>query len=298
MELVTVIIPTKNRLPLLKRAIESVKKQTCTNIEIIIIDEASTDGTKEYLAALQQTDPFVKVVFNSKSLGAAQSRNLGIELAKGEFVAFIDDDDEWMPEKTRKQIDFLNHNSECVAVTSDFQIIHKKGKLGQRIKRIPVTIDKQTLLCYNFLGGASMCLAKTSSLKEINGFNPSLSSCQDWDLWLKLYSVGKIGVISEPLVRYYCQNEDRISSRLNNVYEGRRSIYFSYRDQMTENTAKRNLSGVFFIKILMRKGGFLSKMFRLRALFKYTSFRLFLSYIRLVFLSTENINLSNDSRLN
>lgn len=291
MELVTVIIPTKNRLSLLKRAIESVRKQTWTNIEIIIIDEASTDGTKEYLRELQQTDICVKVVFNTTSVGAAQSRNLGIELAKGDFIAFIDDDDEWMPEKTRKQIDFLTHNSEYVAVTCDFEIIHKKGKLGLKIKRIPLTLDKQELLCYNFLGGASMCLAKTSALKEINGFNPSLPSCQDWDLWLKLLSVGKIGVLSEPLVRYYSQNEDRISSKLNNVYEGRRSIYFSYRNQMTESTAKRNLSGIFFIKILMRKGGVLNKILRLRPLFKHTSFRLLLSYVRLLFLSTEsNVN--------
>lgn len=288
MEFVTVIIPTKNRMPLLKRAIESVKNQSWTNIEIIIIDEASTDGTREYLSTLQQTDPLIKVIFNSKSLGAAQSRNLGIELAKGDFIAFIDDDDEWMPEKTRKQIYFLNNNSECIAATCDFQIINKKGKLGLKIKRIPITLDKQELLCYNFLGGASMCLAKTSALKKINGFNPSLPSCQDWDLWLKLSLVGKIGVLSEPLVRYYNQNEDRISSKLNNVYEGRKSIYFAYRNQMTENTAKRNLCGIFFIKILMRKGGFLNKMLRLRPLIKYSSFKLLLSYSRLLFLSTEN----------
>lgn len=285
MELVTVIVPTKNRLAVLKRAIESVKKQTWKNIEIIIIDEASTDGTKDYLSALQQTDPFVEVIFNTQSIGAAQARNLGIDLAKGEFIAFIDDDDEWMPEKTKKQIDFLNLNKEYVAVTSDFLIVHDKGKLGTKTKHIPLTIDDQELLCYNFLGGASMCLARTSALKQIEGFNPSLPSCQDWDLWLKLFFVGKIGVLNEPLVRYYSHNEDRISSKLISVYEGRKSIYFLYRNLMTAYTLKRNISGIFFIKILMRKGGFLKKMNRLRPVFKYTSFRLLLSYTRLLFLS-------------
>lgn len=285
MELVSVIVPTKNRLAVLKRALESVRKQTWGNIEIIIIDEASTDGTKDYLFALQQTDHVVKVVFNTHSIGAAQARNLGIDLAKGEFIAFIDDDDEWLPEKTKKQIDFLNLNEEYVAVTSDFLIVHDKGKLGTRIKHIPLTIDDQELLCYNFLGGASMCLARTSALKQIEGFNPSLPSCQDWDLWIKLFLVGKIGVLNEPLVRYYSHNEDRISSKLVNVYEGRKSIYFLYRDLMTAYTLKRNICGIFFIKILMRKGGFLKKMNRLSPVFKYTSFRLLLSYTRLLFLS-------------
>ena len=90
--LVTIYIPTKNRLKLLNRAIESVKKQTYKDIEIIVVDDGSTDGTTEYLAQ-EINSGTLKAIFNKKSLGACAARNKAIEMATGDFITGLDDDD-------------------------------------------------------------------------------------------------------------------------------------------------------------------------------------------------------------
>ena len=109
-ELVSVVIPTHNRADLLPRAIDSVLNQTYSNFEIIVVSDGSTDNTEEVVKSYSDKDSRIRFIGYSPARGGNIARNTGIEAAKGEYVAFLDDDDEWMPEKLKKQIKVMESN--------------------------------------------------------------------------------------------------------------------------------------------------------------------------------------------
>lgn len=282
-KLLSVVIPTKNRCGLLARAISSIKNQDWTNIEIIIVDDASTDETRQYLDTLSKADDKIKYIRNESSVGGAKARNQAINSAAGYYIAFLDDDDVWLPNKAKKQIEMLRSDSRLSAVTCDFKIIYS-GFPFIRIKKIPVNFTKNDIYASNFLGGASMCLTYRQLILNVNGFNEKLLSCQDWDLWLKLAQLGEIGSVRDMMVHYYDHKEERISSKLKNVYSGRVNIYFTYRGFMTDFIRKRNVAAILFIRIMMRSDGVIRKLKRLKVLYKDTSLRFFLIYCRIIFI--------------
>ena len=102
---VSIIIPTYNRAHLIGRAIQSVLNQTYQNFEIIVVDDGSTDNTEEMIKEFQKHDKRIKYIRHEKNRGGAAARNTGIKVARGEYIAFQDSDDEWLPEKLEKQMD-------------------------------------------------------------------------------------------------------------------------------------------------------------------------------------------------
>ena len=112
---VSAIITTHNRLELLIKAINSVLNQTYENIELIIVDDNSTDGTRTYIQKLLLENKDISYIYISPddSKGGNYARNLGINAASGEYIAFLDDDDEWLVDKIQKQINFLKDKSKC-----------------------------------------------------------------------------------------------------------------------------------------------------------------------------------------
>ena len=131
-ELVTAIITTHNRLALLKKAIESVKRQTYENIEVIVVDDHSDDGTKEYCQNLND----VKYIFIplEESKGGNYARNQGIRHSSGNFIAFLDDDDEWLPTKIEKQIKLITEKGNEYVYCGLEQIIITKGSIVHKVK--------------------------------------------------------------------------------------------------------------------------------------------------------------------
>src|SRR5215472_11256091 len=101
---VTTIIPVRNRIKFIQRALNSVAEQTHRSTEIIVVDDASTDGTTDFIAELAKNTPNLKLVALDKNVGAAEARNIGVRHAKGDLIAFLDSDDAWYPEKLEKQI--------------------------------------------------------------------------------------------------------------------------------------------------------------------------------------------------
>lgn len=240
--LVSVIIPTKNRAALLKRAIQSVLSQTIQNFEIIVIDDASTDETPQLLASFRK----VIVITNTFSVGGSRSRNLGINKSKGKWIAFLDDDDVWRPEKLAMQLRMFDTHPDALACTSGYRVNYPMG-----IKRKvfpPAQITLATLLETNSLGGASVCICKTSILKEIGGFDDNLMSAQDWDLWVKLCMRGQILVMPALLVDYFVHLNYRISNNMRAKYLGARRFYFKYQSVMSEQARVKNLAFICFIK--------------------------------------------------
>lgn len=257
--LVSVIIPTKNRCRLLVRAIESVWEQTWKNMEVIVVNDNSTDDTAAVLK--DRYGDRITVIHNKESQGGAIARNQGIALAKGKYIAFLDDDDTWVAEKIEKQINDLVLNPAASVITCSYYSIHTNGT--KNIVR--VSFNPELLLQDNYLGGASMYLTTKENLEKIGGFTPGLRSGQDWDLLIRLNEIGKIQVTDIPLVNYYEHNEARITNLMSS-YLGRRDIFLTYRNKMLPEQKIKVLSELVFYRIRLRKK---HSLFLIRRLFVF-----------------------------
>ena len=151
--LVSVVLPTHNRKFFLEIAIRSVLEQTERNIELIVVDDASTDGTSELLNQLASLDNRIKLLRNDKSLGGGGARNIGIAASSGEWVAFLDDDDEWLPTKLNRQLDKLNASPAAIACSCNFEQHFPSG--ATKIVRMAENVDQSQLFKGSILGGAS-----------------------------------------------------------------------------------------------------------------------------------------------
>lgn len=252
-DMVSVVIPSRNRRARLARAIESVAQQTWPNIEIIVVDDASTDDTPQFLAKLVDASSIpIKVARNEVAQGGAGARNKGIALAEGQYVAFLDDDDVWMPEKLNFQIGMMKASPSASSVSCSFLVQHSSGK--QTVKRISPPKDVQQILNTNHLGGASMCLTTRQMLLGIGGFDAGLRSGQDWDLWIKLYDRGQVLVCNEPLVQYVYHQGVTITGNPRSKYSGHRRLYLRYRHRMTAETRRHHLSELLYCrKVLLER---------------------------------------------
>ncbi|MES2218855.1 MAG: glycosyltransferase family 2 protein [Pseudomonadota bacterium] len=244
--LVSVIIPTHNREASLQRAVASVLAQTCQDFEIIIVNDASTDNTREYLAALVRDDKRIQVFTNVQSLGGSRSRNVGIAAAKGQWIAFLDDDDTWLPMKLSAQLAALAANPKAVACSASYQVNYPLNM--KKIIHPPLEVGLGKLLKSNCLGGASVCMCSAVALNKIGGFDDKLRSAQDWDLWIKLREEGEIISLTDVLVQYYVHFKYRISNDMQAKYAGARRFYFKYRFKMNRETRKINVAFLAFIK--------------------------------------------------
>lgn len=209
MEKVSIVIPTFNRSSSVKKAVESVLNQTYQNFELIIVDDNSNDDTRETISILK--DRRIRYHRNKKNLGGSASRNVGINMASSKFIAFLDDDDEWLPEKLEKQIHILEKTkSDFCGVFTGFKYL-KEGKVIKRTIPQKEGDLYRDLLWSNCIGTTSIFLVKKSCLSEIGNFNEKLPASQDWDLYLRLARKYKFKVIQEPLVNYCVHEGEQIS---------------------------------------------------------------------------------------
>lgn len=176
--LVTAYIPTRNRVDSLERAIQSVIDQTWSPIEIIVVDDASDDGTTTLLETLSSTYS-LRILRNITPLGAAASRNLAIEHASGDFVAGLDDDDIWRPKRVEQLIEAFHDG--CAGVCSSDRLDFGKREIVWK-KKSRITL--QDLLYYNQVG--NQILTKREYIMDVGGYDESLVSAQDYDLWIRL----------------------------------------------------------------------------------------------------------------
>lgn len=243
--LVSVIIPTRNRCNLLDSAIKSVMEQEYPFIEIIIVNDNSNDGTISYLEQYQYLDNIIIITLN-KSVGGAEARNIGIKKAKGYYIAFLDDDDVWHPNKISRQIDILNRNDNIAIVSCSFKKKSKIPIIGVNKK----IINLDQLLFENHLGSFSFCMIKRDSLTDIQ-IDKSLDACQDWDLWINILERTNKNayIINDKLVIYNDDDHDRISNQIENKY--RATLKFI---RLHHN--KLNQTNIYFIlsNIVVKRG--------------------------------------------
>lgn len=186
--LISIYIPTHNRLSLLKRAIKSVQDQIYPNIEIIVCDDASTDGTEQYVLDIMRNDERIKYYKNEVALGACAARNIGIFKANGFFITGLDDDDEFTPDR----LIFLyeNWSDEYSFICCNFIDVYTDNKVKSFYPKGDFLGEYKDLLFENVCSNQVFTL--TERLREINGFDVRVKRLQDWDTWLRLsFKYGK-----------------------------------------------------------------------------------------------------------
>ena len=221
-DLISVIIPTYNRAHLIKRSVESVLNQTYKNLELIIVDDGSTDDTKKVIKSLN--DERIIYIYQSNQ-GANAARNKGIENTKGKYIAFQDSDDIWHSDKLEKQISALQKNNADIVFCKVFKFGNLiKRKVPKNIKKgflpkniIPLNIFPQTLLL------------KSDILKE-NKFDTNLLSVEDFELLVRIQKKYSLYCVDEALVDYYVQkdslsvNNERRVKHLKNILKNDETI--------------------------------------------------------------------------
>lgn len=204
--LVSVVIPTYNRINTLPVSIDSVLGQTYRNLEVVVVDDGSDDGTEEYVRGL--ADSRVKYIRNAGNRGPSVARNLGVRHARGEYVAFQDSDDEWLPEKLEKQMQlFLDLDRDIGMVYCEY--IRYYGKTARGVtppKDIPYNCKQGQIfkiLLLQPLMGMPTIVVKRQAFMDAGGFNELLNTYEDYEFTVRLSQDHTIGFVEDTLVRVY-----------------------------------------------------------------------------------------------
>lgn len=201
--MISVVIPTHNRSGLLKRAVESALNQTYKEVEVIVVSDGSTDDTEEVVAAYQKNNSNVKFISVFPGKGANNARNEGIEAAEGDYVAFLDDDDEWISTKLESQLAVFKSDNSIGMVYTGINVIYVKEKLTYySLSRKGGDLSKDILL-KNVVGATPSVMIKKDILNESGYFDINMPAKQDYDLWIRVCQLTNVGFVDEPLVNYY-----------------------------------------------------------------------------------------------
>lgn len=208
--IVSVVIPTYNRVNVLPRAIDSVLNQTYPYLELIVVDDASTDATTSVVE--DYDDPRIEYIRHDENRGGSAARNTGIEAARGEFVSFLDDDDEWRPGKLDTQLRAYDRADPAVGVVyTGIEIVDEAGRTNT-VKTLREEGDiTRELLLHNFIGSFSALLVDRETVEEVGGLDESFPSWQDWEYYIRLSKVASFAAVQKPLVIRHTQGREQIS---------------------------------------------------------------------------------------
>ncbi|MGE7914516.1 glycosyltransferase [Lysinibacillus xylanilyticus] len=216
--IVSIILPVYNSELFVQQAIESVLKQTYTQIELIVVDDGSTDNTKQILSGYE-SNPKVHIISLEKNSGVSEARNIGIQESKGEYVAFIDADDLYMPNKVEEQVNVFKHNKSIDFVFNDIMVIDNDNKKVNELQSYFQPKNILLELCFRQIIPAPACImVKRDFLDRFNiMFNKDLKYAEDYDFTFQLFLHGIYYYLKESLYlwRRHIKNtsNDIISTR-------------------------------------------------------------------------------------
>ena len=248
---ISVIIPTHNRAHVLGRAIESVLAQTFKASEIIIVDDGSIDATTELV---RSRFPECHYVYQDNQ-GVSSARNHGIRIASGDWLAFLDSDDEWLPDKFAAQRIELSKNTQRRLCHTE-EIWVRNGKRVNAMRKHAKSggyIFKQCLpLC---VISPSATMIHKSIFEEIGIFDESLPACEDYDMWLRICSRESVGFVEEAQIKKYGGHADQLSGR----FWGMDRFRIQALEKLLEETHLRDLDRVAATSMLLKKLDILTK---------------------------------------
>ena len=240
--LVSIITPMFNSEAFISETIDSVINQTYKNWELILIDDDSTDKTLEIVQEFIKIYPNIKLLRNETNQGAAISRNKGIDFSKGDYIAFLDADDLWKPEKLEIQIAFMQTKN-CDVCYSSYELINEKGGiLNKKVKALP-QLSYNKLLKSNYIGN----LTGVYNAKALGKIKTSdLRKRQDWLLWLAaIKKSGKNALSIQESLSYYRVRDNSMSSNKLNLIKYN---YLVYKKGLGFSTIKSMYCMLVFLK--------------------------------------------------
>ena len=207
---ISVVIPTYNRCELLKRAICSVINQTIQIREIIVVDNGSTDNTYEMVSSLFPKTTYIY----EKIKGVSIARNLGIKNCHSSWIAFLDSDDAWEPQKLEKQLFFANNFNKKYRLIHTNEIWYKNNKFQNQLKKHEKSggdiFQKSLEICCI---SPSSAFIKKEVFDDYGFFDESLEVCEDYDMWIRITSKEEVGFLDMPLVIKYGGHDDQLSKK-------------------------------------------------------------------------------------
>ncbi len=208
---VSVIIPAYNRLNLLERSIKSVLNQKHQQFELIVIDDFSDENIESLINKIN--DNRIKFYRNDKNKGVSYSRNIGFKNSEYNLIAFLDSDDEWIPDKLYKQLEFLKQNPFINLVHTEEIWIRNGKRVNQKKHHKKNGGDIFTPSLELCLISPSSVLIKKKIFNKYGLFDESLPVCEDYDLWLRITAFEEVGFISTPLIIKYGGHSDQLSRK-------------------------------------------------------------------------------------
>ncbi len=218
--MVSAIITTYKRKPeMVLRALDSILAQTYKDIEIIVVDDSPADypqreDVKNAIIGREKDNHEVKIryIAHEKNMGGCVARNTGMKVSQGEFLAYLDDDDEWLPEKIEKQMKVMMETDVALVCCGSKTINEENGTVCVRDDTLYRGNVLKQLLHRNFIGSTSFPIIRKSCLLEVGGFDPLMKAVQDYDVWLRLAEKYKVDYVDEPLVLYHIHADERITT--------------------------------------------------------------------------------------
>lgn len=243
---VSVVLPAYNAERTIERALASVRGQNYPSMELLVVDDASTDLTCRTVERSSTGD--VRLFRHDTNRGAAAARNTALFVARGEYVAFLDADDLWLPGKLASQVEQLNRNPRMSLVTCDCLILDESGLPRKRThaQHRPVSGANawKALLAANFIPTPTV-LARRDALLAAGGFDSALPVAEDLDLWIRMGVAGEIGVLPEVFVHVY----ERPGSLMNQYAGLEEQVLFSILDRhFAEQRARLTAGEIRFIR--------------------------------------------------
>ncbi|MBT2578489.1 glycosyltransferase family 2 protein [Bacillus sp. ISL-8] len=207
--LVSIVTPSYNASSFIKETIQSVQSQTYKKWEMIIVDDVSKDNTCELIKEEIKKDDRIRLIELEENGGAAIARNTGINCAKGKYIAFLDSDDLWLPEKLEKQLAFMQNNNIAFSFTS-YQIMNQDGTLTDKVVHVPEKINYNGLLKNTIIG----CLTVMLDIEKLGKVQmPNIRTRQDTATWLKILRQGHYAYGLDEVLSKYRKVENSISSK-------------------------------------------------------------------------------------
>jgi len=197
---VTVVVPTHNRRLMLPQAILAILHQRDVSIELVVVDDGSSDGTSPWLDQLAVADQRVKVVHHAVPHFISGARNAGIARATGRWIAFCDDDDLWAPDKLAAQLAALRASGARWACTGVAVVDEGLRIIGHH--HVEGGDMLPALLACNRIPTGSTVIAERDLLRDVGGFDPALRGSEDWDLWIRLAQHSPVAAVDRPLIAY------------------------------------------------------------------------------------------------
>jgi glycosyltransferase involved in cell wall biosynthesis len=206
---VSAIITTYNRRVFVQEAVDSVLAQSYDDWELIVVDDGSTDGTTE---TLERYGEKLRYCFQENE-GASAARNRGLELARGEFVAFLDSDDLWLPRKLQVQVAYMDGHPDCLICYTDEIWIRRGRRVNPKKRHAKYSGEIYPHCLPLCIISPSSALMRRGLFEQVGAFDPTLPVCEDYDLWLRVAARFPVFFITEKLIVKQGGHQDQLSQR-------------------------------------------------------------------------------------